>query len=165
MSEEERKRRFGEDLALWKRDGFYGAPPGWNSESMAQLYVRAYKIPMDTLHRECANMNVIMVLHGEVMWTFRVGLERMALECYQELDESRHSFDRLHNCQILHYTRQNPSTGEISPHLDWMRSLCPWDLLLSHNSWKEIHRPSYTNDDLLAIAEQTPRLVNRTILE
>ena len=32
---------------------------------------------------------VLMVCHGEVMWAFRVRLERMSQETYRELDRQR----------------------------------------------------------------------------
>lgn len=161
VSQEERKILYEKDLALLERDGFYGAPPGWNSESMAGLYVRAYRGPIDTLHRECSNMAVIMVLHGEVMWTYRIGLERMPLEHYNLMRKSENPCDKMHNCQILHYTRLLPFTSALYPHFQFMRSACPWDMTISSNEWREIKRVTYSNEDLLARVAQFPRLINQ----
>jgi hypothetical protein len=72
---------------------------------------------------------------------------------------SQDPFDRIHNGQILHYTRREPGTGRIVPYLNWRRSICPWNLALSRNDWEPIERPRYTNEDLLAVAERTPRLI------
>lgn len=66
----------------------------------------------------------------------------------------------MHHCQILHYTRRNPVTGEIAPHVNWMRSVCPWDATLSSNAWHEIERPVWSNADLLAEVHQIAQLVN-----
>jgi hypothetical protein len=39
-----------------------------------------------------------------------------------------------------------------------MRSICPWDVSLSRNTWQAIERPRYNSADLIAVAERTPRL-------
>jgi hypothetical protein len=65
---------------------------------------------------------------------------------------------KLYNCQVLHYTRRDPATGELADHLDWMRCVCPWGPSLSDNDWRRIVRQRYTNEELLAIAERTGRL-------
>jgi broad specificity phosphatase PhoE len=113
---------------------------------------------LNTLHRECADKRVLIVCHGEVMWTFRVRLERMSQERYQQLDRDRSPKVKLHNCQILHYTRRDPRTGAVAPYLNWLRSTCPWDLGLSDNEWQPIERMKYDSAELLARVERTARL-------
>jgi NAD+ kinase len=154
------KRMEAHAEALKKRDidSFYWSPP--NGESMAQLCLRVDRT-IDTFHRECEGKPVIVVCHGEVMWAYRMRLERMSLEYYHQLDKSREPLDRIHNCQILHYTRVNPNNPEeVAPYLKWMRSSCPWDISLSSHEWVEITRSGLSNAQLLERAEQYPRLVN-----
>ena len=65
---------------------------------------------------------------------------------------------KIHNTQILHYSRRDPATGAVAPYLNWMRSVCPWDLNLSSNEWRPIVRKKYSNADLLELVQRTPRL-------
>lgn len=157
MTHEERLKRFGEALAGHRIDSFYWTPP--SGESLAQVCLRVDRV-LNTLHRECSNFRVILVCHGEIMWAFRVRLERMAQRLYHQLDTSEDARDRIHNCQVMHYTRRNPETGGIQPYLGWMRSVCPWDETLSRNEWLEIERRRYTNEELLAEVGKTARLVH-----
>ena len=156
MTNHDRYLHFAKDLERRKIDSFYWNPP--RGESMAQLCRRLDRI-LGTLHRECADKKVIIVCHGEVMWAFRIRLERMLQKRFQDLDNSKHPFDHIHNCQVLHFTRRHPATGEISPFIDWFRSVCPSDLSLSKNEWEKIERRKFTNEDLMTEVEQYPRYV------
>jgi NAD+ kinase len=156
MSIEQRKREYADDMRRRELDRFFWTPP--DGESMATLCLRVERV-LNTLHRECADKRVLIVCHGEVMWAFRVRLERMSQHRYQELDYSQDPFDKIHNCQILHYTRRDPATGTVTAYLNWLRSVCPWDLARSSNHWTTIQRPRYSNDDLLALVERTPPLI------
>lgn len=155
MSFQERRERYAEDMKRRELDSFFWTPPG--GESMADLCLRIDRV-LDTLHRECSDKRVLIVCHGEVMWGFRVRVERMSQECYRELDQSRDVRIKMHNCQILHYTRRNPLTGRLASTLGWMRSICPHDLNLCYPDWQPIQRSRYSNADLLAAAEKFPRL-------
>ncbi|MDD5165431.1 MAG: phosphoglycerate mutase family protein [Candidatus Pacebacteria bacterium] len=154
----ERTERFQESLEEREIDPFYWTPP--NGESLAELCIRIDRV-INTLHRECNGKNVIIVCHGEVMWAFRVRLERMPQETFRLLDGSKNPAHRIHNCQVIHYTRINPKASGVSPsrHLDWVRSVCPWDNALTDAPWQHIHRPSYTNQNLLDRVEKTKPLI------
>ena len=155
-SDEERRTVFAESMRRRKLESFLWAPVG--GESMAQVGMRTDRV-MQTLHRECDGEDVIVVCHGETMTSFRVNIERIPPERFHEINSSRHPFDQINNCQILHYTRVNPETRELAPYLNWMRSVCPWDTKRSSNEWAPIVRPRYTNKELFAIAAQYPRIV------
>ena len=158
MSETERYTRFRESLAMKKTSPLYWIPD--NGESIAQVAeTRTYRM-LGTLAREHSDKCVIIVCHGETMWSFRLPLERMSEERYNELDASKDPKDRIHNCQILHYTRKHPDARNPASHYTHVRSVCPWDTSLSHNTWEEIVRPQYTNEDLLKIVSRTERLVH-----
>lgn len=156
MTEDERRERFNHEIMRRRRDGFFWTPLG--GESMANLCLREYPI-LTTLHRECPDKKVIIVCHGEVMWGFRVRLERMSQSRYCELETSRDSVHKIHNCQILHYTRRDPESGKLANHLNWLRSICPWDISLSDNEWRLIERPKYSNQDLLNDVQKYPQLI------
>lgn len=156
MPPAERFAKYGEIMARRSIDDLFWTPP--HGESMADLCLRVERF-FDTLHRECADKRVIVVCHGEVMWAFRVRLERMNRRVYKAFDASTHPFDRIHNCQVLHYTRRDPADGQLSPRLDWFRSICPTDLRRSRNDWEKVTRPTYGNEDLLAEVALHPRIV------
>ena len=144
----ERQERYAESMEERAIDPFYWTPP--NGESMAELCIRVDRV-INTLSRECDGKNVVIVCHGEVMWGFRVRLERMPQETFRRLDESENPLHRIHNCQVIHYTRSDPKVKGHSqgPYLDWVRSVCPWHLGMSDNRWHKIHRPTYSNQELL----------------
>lgn len=153
----EKHQHFPSSMESHKRDALYWTPP--NGESTAQLCFRIDRV-LQTLHRECSDRNVIIVCHGEVIWAFRIRLERMSQSRFYELDQSKDPFDRIHNCQIVHYSRRNPENQQLADHLDWMRSVCPTDTSRSSNYWQAIERNRYSNADLLETVSQTPRLIN-----
>ncbi|HJV33197.1 MAG TPA: phosphoglycerate mutase family protein [Patescibacteria group bacterium] len=157
MPYEERAAKFAEYFHGAERDGFFWKPPG--GESMADVAMRLGRL-LDTLHRECSDKSVIAVCHGETMWAMRVRLERMSQERYGALSASKDPFDKIHNCQIIHYARRDPETRRLLPCYGWMRSICPWDETRSSNAWTRIERPTYSNEDLLALAASHPRLVD-----
>jgi len=151
-----RRAHFASNLSRRNVQPFFWTPP--NGESMADVCATRVESMLDTLHRECTDTSVVMVLHGELMWGFRVRLERMSQRRYVELDLSDDPRDRIHNCQVLHYTRQDPSTGETARAYGWMRSVSPMDPSKSRNEWEPIVRRVYTNEDLLDEVELMPRL-------
>lgn len=157
ISEDDRRLLFAASLGRKDVDPLLWRPP--NGESLADLCLRTDRM-LDTLHRENNGSKVIIVNHGESMWSFRIRLERISMERYLELDRSAYPQDHIHNCQILHYSRRNPETGVIEPYLNWFRSVCPTNLALSSNVWVKIERSTYTNRQLLDEVEKTPRLIN-----
>lgn len=149
VSVKEREERYRESLQARKIDSLYWTPP--NGESMADTCLRNERI-INTMHRECDGKNVAIVCHGEVMWGFRIRLERMLQETFLQLDASKNPEHRIHNCTVIHYTRINPFEPGHSPSksLDWMRILCPSQPKLGlSGEWRKIHRPSHSNADLL----------------
>jgi NAD+ kinase len=154
----ERQQRFEASLAMKKTTPLYWIPP--NGESVAQVAEgRIYRM-LGTLARECSEKRVVIVCHGEVMWAFRVLLERMRDTHYNLLDASKDPKDRIHNCQILHYTRRKEGSPLEDAHFTRMRSMCPWDTQRSHNEWMEIKRPSFTSEELIEMANRQERLVD-----
>ena len=160
LSHEERHTKFSEEMSRRERDGFYWAPPG--GESMAHLCLRVDRV-LNTFHRECSDKRVVSVNHGGVMIVFRVRLERMSQAQFYELDRSRDPKKMIHNCQIIHYTRRDPESGQLRDYFHRVRSICPWDTSLSHNEWEVIQRKKYSNEELMAEVSNVPRLVNETI--
>ncbi len=149
---------------------FYWKPE--NGENMADVYFRV-KIFLDTLHREYYDKNVIVVCHGETMWAFKILLEKIGPIEYARLDQSKNQFDRIHNCQLIHYTRENPfieknreknsiNAGKIYTKMTWVKSVCPWDMKKSLNEWIEIqHGKKYSSAELGRIVDEIPKLFEK----
>lgn len=153
---EEREDRFGDALRRRDVEPFFWRP--LNGESLAQGCIRLYQI-LTTLHRECSDKQVIIVCHGEVMWMFRVLLERMSQERFKVLHESKDPVNRIFNTQVLHYTRRDPSTGRIGKHANWMRMVRPSDQPVWDSGWQTITRPTYSNEELLKVVDTYPALL------
>jgi NAD+ kinase len=153
----ERWELFGGALARHDGEPFFWSPPG--GESFLRLCIRVDRV-LDTLHRECAGKRVLLICHGEVMRAFQVRLERLSQERFRELVLSDDHKDVIFNCQIIHYTRTNPVTGEHAPYVEWVRWFRPTDVPVSSSGWMNITREQYTNEELLAIAASTPQLVD-----
>ena len=92
------------------------------------------------------------------VFAFRILLERISQNRFNADFNSDDPLDRIHNCQVMHYTRQNPDDpSDTRPHPTWVRSVCPWDAALSRSEWVKIVRSHFTNADLLREAESVPR--------
>jgi broad specificity phosphatase PhoE/NAD kinase len=155
MSQKERVVRFSEETKRRDRDSLFYAPPG--GESLVHVLSRVDGI-LNNFNRQAANKRCLIVCHGEVMWAFRLRFERLSQLTYREMEAAPTSVEKIHNAQILHYTRQNPYTGEISPIFKWKRSICPWDLTRSRNVWEEIMRVQHTNESLLQHVNRVKRI-------
>lgn len=151
MSDVDRRRIYADNLARRDASRLLWTPD--NGESIASLLLRLERV-LDTLHRECFDKRVIIVCHGEVILGFRAILERMTQLDFNALARSRDPLDQIHNGQVVHYTRREPVSGRIVPHIGWMRSVCPNDLSLSRNEWTEVRRPRFTNDELRSQVER-----------
>ncbi len=103
---------------------FYWRPP--NGESIADVAQRLKSTIIDTLHRECSDMRVVMVCHGEIMWAFRFLLEGMTVGYYHKIEASRDPKNRMRNCQVLWYTRRD-SSARVTPKFQSVTMVCPWD--------------------------------------
>lgn len=128
------------------RDVYLYRYPG--GESLADVELRARHF-FRTLEREASNQNVVVVTHGEMMWSFRSMLEGLSSAEFTELNKSHDDLDRIHNCQIIQYSRIDHVTGEKHQYYVSMRSICPWDQSKSSNEWTYIERKKMTNEDLL----------------
>ena len=157
MTHQERLINFAEEMKRKERDGVYFGPLGGESEIDTAFRVDRVN---DTLSRECSDMSVCMVNHGTVINAFRFLYERFTVAQFQELLLSKDPKDEIHNCQIMHYSRRDPVTRKVLPHLSFVRSICPWDESLSSNEWREIIRPTFSNEQLLELVSQTTRLIS-----
>jgi broad specificity phosphatase PhoE len=148
LNDTEQKKRYELSHRLRQQHKWYWCPPG--GESLATGVRLRFEDILDTAHREVAGQNMIAVSHGETISVARYVLERMDPD--EWLADDKNSDQNIENCQILHYTRTDPVTGEMAPQLRWMRSVCPWDSAKSWQGgeWFTIPaRATYTDEALL----------------
>ncbi|KAJ5070568.1 phosphoglycerate mutase family protein [Anaeramoeba ignava] len=158
LTSEERWKKFKHQMQRRERDSFFFAPP--SGESIATVCLRLDRI-LSILKEECSEKKVIIVSHGEIISTFMVLIEQISQIRFRELSlENAKKGNRIHNCQVIHYSRRNPKTGSIASSVKWMRSVNPWDLEKSDLSWKELSPPFYTNSKLLSEVEKFPILID-----
>ena len=157
LSDEQKWESYEKDMQQREVNPFYWRPP--RGESMVNVLMRSDRV-FGTLHREYSESTVIMVEHGDVAMSQIILLEKMSAYRYEQLRRTKDSLDKINNCQIIIYSRENPETGELEPYLNWKFSICPWNPELSRNIWQQIERPVFTNEELLADAELSPLLVH-----
>lgn len=156
--EHERQERFGKALQMREIEPFFWCPP--NGESFMTLCLRIDRV-LDTLHRECSDKRVIIVCHGEVMRAFQVRLERLSQQRFRELVLSDKPEDRIHNCEVMHYTRRNPvGDRKLSPYLGWVKKNRPAEVTPWFSGWQTIRRSRYSNDQLSDEVDQYPAFLS-----
>jgi broad specificity phosphatase PhoE len=145
---EEQLKKYAQRMERDKADAFFSRPP--NGDSLNDICDNIGAMLM-SWRLAPVGERVIMVTHGEVMTCMRYVLEHLDHYKWYDLMRSSDPKDKIHNTQILHYTRQNPADSEdIQDEFRWTRSVCPWNTELSSNNWRQIEQPAkYQNAELL----------------
>lgn len=157
LIEAEHKEKYPRNFKWMNADPLHWAPPG--GESISEVADNRVREVLDSLHRDHDNKgveSVVAVTHGEFIWASRLVLDYMFNEDYEA---SEHDVtQRIHNCQVVHYTRLSPYDGSQAEYLKWNRSVWPWKDPDDQGTWKESARQRLGNEALLAQAEAIPRL-------
>ncbi len=156
-NEDERRQKFAHALQIREVEPFFWRPGG--GETFMQLCLRADRV-LETYHRGSSDRDVLAVNHGEMMMALRLRIERMSYRRFCELHLSDKPEDRIFNCEVIHYTRRNPSTGRISPFVNWMCRTRPTISPLWTTGWEEIQRNGCSNEDLREEVELCPRALS-----
>lgn len=157
LNREEHSKLYPRNYDWQQKDKLNWAPPG--GESIVQISDGRVREFFDTLHREHDKDGVkavIAVTHGEWMWAARLSLEYMFNEDW--VISSNNPDDKINNCQVIHYTRVNPKTGEVAPYMKWMRSVNAGSGKADAGEWRENGRKYLNNKELLKQVEEMPRL-------
>lgn len=157
------QKRHDRSVRLGQNHHFYTPWPG--GESIADVCGRLRNF-INTLHRECGRQRVVVVAHGDVMQAFRVIFEGILPDAYDERSKANLRDFRIGNGQIIHYTRVDPIASAepecvLYDRFGWVRSVNPWCPEYAGHDWREIKRPSYSNAELLALAERFPQLIKK----
>ena len=143
------KKELAKHMANRERDAFYWTPP--NGESIAHLTLRTERVIHFLRTNVPTDGSAIIVTHRDVMETMRIRLEHILQLDYPEVIMNAKGPYKLNYCSVLHYTRRNPKTGELSPLYKWMRIVTPW-VGTDHDDKKfmEIKFRKFTNESLMS---------------
>lgn len=153
MTPSKRDLKYSDQQKFYNTQPFLYRPP--QGESIADVCQRI-KIVLDTLARECDGKDVIIVCHGHVMRAFRIILERMSLNKTNEYLLTEEEWGKVPNCSVIHYTRVNPNDGKstILEHFGWTRIIRPAGGGTPEDTFSEIERIKYSNENLLIEASE-----------
>jgi broad specificity phosphatase PhoE len=159
MTHKERRRLFKEKLLLRKEHAFFWRPS--DGETLQDVFLRIRDL-IGTLHRECTDMHVIVVSHGETMWAWRTILEYWLpkdLSAAMSSDDER--MDMM-NCRVVQYSRFD-GTGVPRPHFARVRFVNPMkpnDPATNHD-WIPVKRRLWGSEDLLKYAGTHERFLEQ----
>lgn len=157
---DEQKKLFEMEQKQYDMNRFLAYPAG-GGESIPMLCLRLKADFLSHLARECSDMRVVVVCHGHVMRALQLELENLGHDDFIRLDSSENPEDKIYNCQILWYTRQNPAFGKIaSSHLTAVRSISPSGQKGDYG-WRQIARKKYSNEELFAEIQKYPRVTDK----
>jgi broad specificity phosphatase PhoE len=156
------KSEYPRSAQLKEVDPLYWTPAG--GESIAEVADSRVRGLLDTLHRENDGDDVIIVSHGDYIWSLMMVLERWSDEEF--LQYKSDPAWKIQNGHLIHYCRANPETNEMADKLQWVRSAYPhrtdnngddatWQMIV--NDWREFSGSLLTNDELCAACEAQPR--------
>lgn len=157
MPHDERQSLFAREQRQYELDPFLAYPAG-GGESIAQMCLRMKADFLEHIARECSDKRIVAVCHGHVMRPLQLELEHLGHDDFIRLDASEDPADKIHNCQILWYTRRDPDSKLLQPTLVARRSVCAMGAV-GDSGWRRILSPKYSNEDLLLEVSQYPRHV------
>lgn len=138
MPHSERLALYGHEFLRAREHGIHWRPEG--GESQADVRVRRVRPLLQSVYERANGENVMMVSHLETILAIMAEIEDLSDEEYAAMsDKNSPLFRRVGNCRIIHYSRVNPVTGEVSERFTWRRSICPMTEP-DPNAWREINR-------------------------
>lgn len=163
LSIQEFENIYPHNSMLKEKDPIYWVPPA--GESLASVAENRSSNFLRSLEVSASGDTVLAVTHGEFIKTVRMILEQWSDETFylMEVDPS----EMIHNCEVIHYSRRDPSTGLISNRIKWIKRSYPAEnsygfVEIVEGSWRELRgKRKLSNDELLSVAlAQEKRLVD-----
>jgi len=157
LSQAEKEARFGPDYTSRIIRHFYRRPP--NGESRLDLGLRWDRI-MLSLSQRHSEHRVAIVAHETIIEAGMIRRLHWTIEEFYEWKKANDPATKIHNCQIIQFSRRNPETKQVIDKVRWWRTVCPWDLSISDPSWRPIEARRFSSLELLDMANRYPRLIN-----
>lgn len=159
ITRKEFREKYPENSLLKNIDPLYWFPP--SGESIANVAENRTRSVLNMVAQENSRDNVLIVTHGEFLWSTRLVLERWSDEEFLSRDKDPE--DKIHNCTIFHYMRENPETGEVHKNFKWVRIVHPYfddetkEWGITDRGVERFGREYLTNKQLLERAESRSR--------
>jgi broad specificity phosphatase PhoE len=132
-------------------------------ESLADSVAMRVNDHRQELKDKWSGKRTITVSHGETISVVRYVYESMLPEDFDAMEKDK--TQRIGNCAILWYTRENPfDRNDVRPYLGWRRMIQPDDPKKSPfgGEWCELpDRRHMSGIELLNSAENFPRLTSQ----
>lgn len=158
LSQAEKLDKFGPDKVREILHNFYRKAP--NGESRLDIGLRWDRV-MLSLSKRHSEHRVIIVAHETIIESGLIRRLHWSVEQFQQWKEANDPKTKIHNCQVIHFTRRNPETGQVIDKVRWWRSVCPWQPELTPGSWQPIVPHQYSSKELLDQVKQYKRLISK----
>jgi broad specificity phosphatase PhoE len=158
ISDNDFQARYPDNARKKRVDPLHWRPPGGESiAGMVDDRIRGYFEDLEEMHKTWAVDSVCISGHGEYMWGVRLYIESME---HGDWAAARNDpRQKIHNGQVVHYTREDPESSSLSDVYSWMRSVNPVTDPDSPGEWSPVPEPrSFTASELLDQAKATPPL-------
>jgi broad specificity phosphatase PhoE len=159
MTHEQRVKDFGEKLERRETHALFWTPDG--GESLQTVMIRVW-LHFDMLHRQCSDLDVYDVCHGETMWVYRFLLENwMPKDLARMMLASDGDFqNKIVNCRVIHYTRKCED-GSLAGRFVRMRMIDPSDPDNPERNigWRPIAQRRFTSAQLLDYVVSFPHFL------
>ncbi len=154
----EERELFPREHAQYQFDPFLSVPAG-GGESVASFALRLKAGVIEPLARQHSDHRVLVVSHGHVMRALELEIENLGHDDFIRLDSSKDPKDKIHNCQIIWYSRINRfNPSKIEDRVQTVRSVCPWKEDGDYGT-RVIERRLLSNEELFAEVNRYPRHV------
>jgi len=157
MSKEERIAKLGENYVERYLLNFFTHPPG--GESRLDIGLQWDRI-MHSLSQRHPEHRVVIVAHETIIESGIFRRLHWTLKEFYEWKRANDPATKIHNCQIIQFSRRDPVTLQVIDKVRWWRSICPWNLTLTDSSWRPIVPRRYSSAELLSMADRYLRLIN-----
>ncbi len=153
----EREKIFKDNLGKRDLHEYWWRPP--NGETRLEAGLRWDRV-MTSLSQRHADHKVIIVAHETIIEAGLIRRLHWTVEEFCKWKAINDPATKVHNCQIIHFSRRDPETGKIGQGVRWYRSVCPWNLSLTPNKWQKIEKHLFTNEELLGQVNRFQRYIN-----
>ncbi|MBN8549870.1 MAG: histidine phosphatase family protein [Deltaproteobacteria bacterium] len=147
-SDQERRE---EIMSYRRRDPLHIPMP--DGETMLETRNRSREL-LDRAAREFGRKNVLVFSHGEYIEAIWAEIAHLNTERTLEFFHSPEG--DIKNCQVVEFAAVNPTDGEYTGKLNWVRSSCPQAGII--REWEAIRRLRHSPADLLEEVQRYPNL-------
>ena len=157
-----------------KEEPFYWGPPAGEALINVGDRVETY---LSNLFREEEGKRVVIVCHGNLMRVFRMRLEGLTQAQYLDWERRKRMKEGgegvllgIDNGHVMHYTRRDPESDDITSTLQFARFHSPWQKRGEGGEeggeggdglWRKVEWPLFGNEELIRHANSITQMSER----